>query len=541
MELDYDSIIIGGGFGGIFHLHHLRKLGFSAHLFEAGAKLGGIWYWNCYPGARVDTEVPVYQIPELELNAEFDWKEKYPGREALRDYFEHIDKVWGLKKDISFNSRVTGAQWDNEKLRWDVKIAQMQLNGPTEIIRHSKSIILCTGFASKPYYPPFADPKKFKGLMYHTSAWPQESMSMKGKRVAVIGTGASGVQVVQTIAHEVKSMTVYQRTPNYALPMGNNELPQERLDYYREKYPELVEKMNTTYAGFLYDFHPGECMKATPEEREALFEELYHKGGLHFWLGTYQDILKNLEANNFAYEFWRRKTQERVHDKEKAEKLAPANPPHPYGTKRVSLEMNYFEAFNQENVDVVALKENPIDTFTEKGIRTADGEEREFDLIVLATGFDAISGGIVQIDVRGEDGRSIGEKWSDGIRTHLGMASRNFPNMFIIYGPQAPTAFATGAYSAQVQGRWVGDCLSYLRDNEYSKIQPKVEAEEEWNEHVNEVAQAGLFSETESWYFGTNIPGKRKEALNYMGGMQMYKQKLRENRENGYASFDLEK
>ena len=258
-------------------------------------------YWNCYPGARVDTEVPVYQIPDDDLFKDFHWSEKYPGREALRDYFDHIDKVWDLQKDISFNSRVTGAQWDEEKLRWNVKVAQMQLNGPTEIERHSQSIIVCTGFASAPYYGEFAGKEKYKGLMYHTSAWPQEGISIKGKRVAVIGTGASGVQVVQTIAPDVKAMTVYQRTPNYALPMGDNVLPEERLQYYKDQYPEMIKKMYSTFAGFLYDFNPGKCMEATPEEREALFEELYSKGGLHFWLGTYQDVLQNKTANDMAY------------------------------------------------------------------------------------------------------------------------------------------------------------------------------------------------------------------------------------------------
>jgi len=540
MELDYDVIIVGGGFGGIFHLHHLRKLGFSVRLFEAGAKLGGIWYWNCYPGARVDTEVPVYQIPDEELFQDFEWKEKYPGRDALRDYFEHMDKVWGLSKDISYNSRVSGAQWDDSKSRWDVTVTQMQLNGPVKIVRHSKSIIICTGFASAPYYPPFKGQDKFKGLMYHTSAWPQEDMSMKNKRVAVVGTGASGVQVIQTIAPQVKQLTVYQRTPNYALPMGDNVLPEERLQYYKKNYPELIEKINTTYAGFLYDFHPGECMKATPEERDALFEELYNKGGLHFWLGTYQDILKNKEANNLAYEFWRKKTNARVNDKRKAEILAPQTPPHPYGTKRVSLEQNYYEAFNRPEVDIISLKEDPIDTFTETGIRTVSGDEREFDLIVMATGYDAISGGVTQIDIRGEAGRTVKEKWAEGTRTHLGICVKEFPNMFIIYGPQAPTAFATGAYSAQVQGKWVGSCLSYLRENGYNKIQPTSEAEEEWWKHVDEAGRAGLFSETESWYFGTNIPGKPKEALNYMAGMASYKQKCKESVDNGYSGFLLE-
>lgn len=301
MELDYDAVIIGGGFGGVFALQNMKKLGFTAHLFEAGAALGGIWYWNCYPGARVDTEVPVYQLPDEELFKDFHWDEKYPGRDALRQYFNHVTKVWDLDKSISYNSRVTAAHWDAENSRWQVKVAQMQLNGPTEIVRYARSLIVATGFASAPFYPTIPSMDKYRGLHYHTSAWPQNDINMEGKRVAVIGTGASGVQVIQTIAPQVKSLTVYQRTPNFALPMGNNKLPKERLRYYRKNYPELMEKMNTTFAGFMYDFNPGECMKASPEEREALFEELYNKGGLHFWLGTYQDVLKDKRANDMAY------------------------------------------------------------------------------------------------------------------------------------------------------------------------------------------------------------------------------------------------
>ncbi|KAK5019477.1 hypothetical protein BJ546DRAFT_917241 [Cryomyces antarcticus] len=534
---EYDAIIIGGGFGGVYHLHHLRKLGFNVHMFEAGSQLGGVWYWNCYPGARVDTECPVYQFSDSELFKDWKWTERYPGRDELRRYFDHVDKIWDLKKDISFNSRVTAAHWNKESSQWDVTVAQNQIGGTTELVARSKSILCCTGFASKPYTPPFAGMEKFQGIKYHTSEWPQEGVDLKGKRVGVIGTGASGVQVVQTVMPEVKELTVFQRTPNYALPMGQYKITDERNQEFKKNYPELVAKIRSTFAGFLYDFDSGECLKATEEERRELYERLYTTGGLHFWLGTYQDVLKNKEANDTAYKFWREKTIARINDPATAEILAPKVAPHPYGTKRVSLEQNYFEVFNKDNAHVVDVKKNPIETFTANGIRTADGKEHELDVVVLATGFDSISGGITLIDIRGEDGTSLKDKWAQGVWTYLGMTSVGFPNMFMVYGPQAPTAFATGPCSAETQGEWIGQCLSHMRDQKLTTIKPTEEAEAEWRTHVNDVGKQGLFSDTESWYFGTNIPGKPKEALNYMAGMQMYKQKCWESANNGYRGF----
>lgn len=258
---------------------------------------------NCYPGARVDTECPVYQFTDEKLFEDWNWTEKYPGQEELRRYFEHVDKIWGLKKDITFNSRVTAAHWDSLNQSWVVKIAQLQVGGIVEIERYCKALITCTGFASKPYLPHFAAQDTYQGLLVHTSAWPQEGLETKGKRIAVIGTGASGVQVVQTTAHETAALDVYQRTPNYALPMGPIAITNERNQEFKDRYASMVEQIKSTFAGFLYDFNPGECLKATDDERERLYEELYYKGGLHFWLGTYKDVLQNKAANDTAYEF----------------------------------------------------------------------------------------------------------------------------------------------------------------------------------------------------------------------------------------------
>jgi cation diffusion facilitator CzcD-associated flavoprotein CzcO len=533
----YDVVVVGGGFGGTHMLHLLRDLGFSTHMFEAGAALGGIWYWNCYPGARVDTESPVYQLTAPELFKDWVWSERYPGRDELVRYFDHIANVWKLNNDISFNSRVQQAHWNAINNQWDLTISQTNASGCVEFRAHATSVIFCTGFASKTYTPPFRGMKNFKGTMAHTAEWSQDVI-FKNKRVAVIGTGASGVQVIQTIAPEVSQLTVFQRTPNLALPMGQKKLTQETNDQLKQQYPGLVKKMKSTYAGFLYDFDPRKCFEVSEEERLRLYEELYHKGGVYFWLGTFSDVLKNKDANDTAYEFWRTKTINRINDAAVAEKLAPKVAPHPYGTKRVSLEQDYFEVFNHSNVEIVDLKSTPLETFTTNGIRIG-AIEYEFDIIVLATGFDSVTGGLTQIDIQGEDGTSLKQKWEKGVWTHLGMTTSGFPNMFMVYGPQAPTAFATGPSCAEAQGEWIGKCLTFLRDSNYHSIQPTPEAEAQWRDHVNTSAQEGLYSQTESWYFGDNIPGKPREALNYMAGMPQYKQKCQESISNGYREFIL--
>ena len=530
----YDVIVVGGGFGGTHVLHKLRGLGFNTHMFEAGAALGGIWYWNSYPGARVDTECPVYQLTDPELFKDWTWTERYPHRDELVRYFAHVSKVWDLEKDITFNSRVEAAHWNQDMSRWDIKVSQ----NVTTLAAQASHIVFCTGFASKAFTPAYNGMENFTGKICHTGFW-DNSIEFENKRVAVIGTGASGVQVVQTVSPIVKELTVFQRTPNLALPMGQKPITKERNEEFKANYAQMVKKMKTTYAGFLYDFDPRLCLEVSEKDRLELFEELYNKGGVYFWLGTFSDVLVEKEANSMAYKFWWEKTRARIYDPVKAEKLAPTVAPHAYGTKRVSLEQSYFECFNQENVDVVDLKSNPIETFTSNSIKTKDGAEYPVDVVVLATGFDAVTGGLTQIDIRGCDGSTIKENWANGVKTNLGLTVSNFPNMFMVYGPQAPTAFATGPSCAEAQGEFIANCLSFLRDNKFKSIQPTFEAEQAWKAHVNEGAQEGLYSQTKSWYFGDNVPGKPREALNYMGGMPLYKQKCRESCENGFKDFIL--
>jgi len=479
----------------------------------------------------------VYQLTAPELFKDWTWDERYPGRDELVRYFDHISNIWDLKKDISFNSRVQKAHWNEATKQWDLTVVQATEWGPQESTTCCKSVVFCTGFASKKYVPPFPGMENFKGAISHTAEW-NENIELKDKRVAVVGTGASGVQVVQTISPIVKQLTLFQRTPNMALPMGQKKRTAQDIQEFKEGYPELVKKMRSTYAGFLYDFDPRKTFDVSEEERNQLFEELYHKGGVYFWLGTFSDVLKDKRANDLAYDFWREKTIRRIKDPAMAEVLAPKVPPHAFGTKRISLEQDYFEQFNRDNVNVVDLNSEPIETLTSHGIQTKNGEQ-EFDVVCLATGFDSVTGGLTQIDIRGVDGITIKDKWSNGVWTHLGMTTTGFPNMFYIYGPQAPTAFATGPACAEAQGDWIGKCLSFMRENNVNSIQPRPEAEAAWKEHVNTSAQEGLFSETKSWYFGDNIPGKAREALNYMAGLQQYKQKCAESTKGGYKDSIL--
>lgn len=439
------------------------------------------------------------------------WKQKFPGRDELVDYFRHLDRVWKLSKDITFNSRITKMRWDQQRSRW-----KCDINGGESSVS-AWAVVLCTvrstllsgieqhlislvqGFASKHYIPPYKNIDTFKGTMIHTSQWPQEGFNLDDKKVAVIGTGASGVQAIQEISKVAGKLTVFQRTPNTALPMDNPNQTAATNKTMRTGFEDTAEKMRKTFAGFDYEFDFTNPAEVPKEERFRIYESLYHRGGLQFWLGTYMDILYKEELNEEAYQFWRNKVLPRINDKRNQDILAPEKKPDPFGTKRISLEVNYFECFNQDNVELVDVKNNNIAEFVPEGIKTSDGQVHDFDVVIFATGFDSITGGITQIDLVGTDGKSVEEKWKEGTYTHLGMTTSKFPNMFFTYGPQAPTAFATGPSSAETQGSWIVECLKYMRENGYSSIDPTHEAEKEWRKHVNEVADKSLFPQANSW------------------------------------------
>ena len=528
--LDYDVVIVGAGFAGLYQLHRLRAAGLSVVLLEAGSSLGGIWHWNCYPGARVDTHVPMYEYSDETLWRDWYWEERFPDWQALRRYFEHVDARWDLRRDIRFETRVLGATWHEASRQWQVETEDRLLR--------TRFFVLCTGFAAKAHIPDLPGLADFDGAWHHTAQWPQDGVDMTGLRVGIIGTGASGVQVTQEAAEIATAVTVFQRTPMLALAMQQRRLTREEQDEAKAGYPELFRRRTQTNSGFDYFSAGDSALAVSDEERLATFERLWQAGGFNFWAGGYADLLIDEVSNRYAYDFWREKVRARVADPAIADLLAPADPPHPFGAKRPSLEQTYYDVFNQENVGLVDLRSSPIERVTTTGLQTHDGHH-ELDLLVLATGFDAVTGGLTSIDITGRDG-TLKQHWEGGVRTHLGVASSGFPNLLYLYGPQSPSGFCNGPTCAEVQGDWVVDLLVHLRDRGITRIEATAQAETVWRDQVQGIAAMTLFPRADSWYMGANIPGKSREMLNWPGGLQLYLHLCRTAAAEGYTGFDLD-
>ncbi|QSE94742.1 NAD(P)/FAD-dependent oxidoreductase [Rhodococcus pseudokoreensis] len=528
---ELDVLVVGAGFAGLHQLDRLRKLGFSVKIFEAGAGLGGIWYWNCYPGARVDSEGAIYQYAREDLWRDFDYTELYPGWQELRRYFEHVDGKLDLSRDIRFDTRVESAVFDADANTWTVRAT----DGHTVTARY---VVLCTGFGSKPYIPPIDGLDRFDGPCHHTGLWPQEGLDFTGKRVAVIGTGASGVQVAQEAAKDAASLTIFQRTPIQALPMRQKQLDAAAHSDLKKGMSDRFARRIDSFSGFDFDFLPKSALEVSEEERRETYEKLWEEGGFRFWLGTFNDVLFDQAANDTAYAFWRDKTRARIADPVLAEKLAPEVAAHPLGVKRPSLEQNFYDIFNQDNVHLVDLRETPIESVTETGIRTSDTEQ-EFDIIVLATGFDASTGGITAIDLEGTDGQTLREKWSEGVRAHLGVATAGFPNLLFVYGPHSPSGFCNGPTCAEIQGDLIVETLEHMREAGLQRIEATAEAENAWRDHVTELVGPTLFDKANSWYVGANIPGKPRQMLLYPGGLPQYLDNWRRSASESYSGFVL--
>jgi cyclohexanone monooxygenase len=534
---ELDVLVVGGGFAGMYQLDRLRTLGHSVKLYEAGSGLGGVWHWNTYPGARVDTWAPVYQFSREDVWRDWNWSELYPGGEELRRYFQHVDEKLDLSRDIRFDTRVVAAEFDEDDRRWVVR-ARNEQTGETTTAR-ARYLFLCLGFGSQPHYPQLPGLETFRGDWFHTARWPQGGYDVTGKRVGVLGTGASGVQVIQEIAPIVDHLTVLQRTPNTALPMGQRALDDEANRELKKSYPERFANRSSTWAGFDYDFQVKGLLELPPDERTARLEELWAGAGLRPWLGGFLDVLFDAEANAIIYDFWRDKVRCRIADPALAEMLAPTEQRHPWGVKRISLEQNYFEVFNRDNIDLVDLHANPLQHVTPNGVVTADGVEHALDVLVLATGFDAVTGGMTAIDIRNAAGETFADVFADGTRTALGKATAGFPNLLYVYGPQSPSAFCNGPTCAELEGEWLVQCVEHLRANGLTRIEATHEAEKEWGAHVLELTEPSLFPLAKSWYMGANVPGKKRELLAYPGGLPTYLQKCKDSAENGYAGFLL--
>jgi cation diffusion facilitator CzcD-associated flavoprotein CzcO len=523
----FDAIIIGAGITGLYQLHRLQQLGLSVRLYEDGDGVGGTWYWNRYPGCRFDSESETYGYSfSKELLQEWDWKEHYSGQPENERYLNYVADKFDLRGNIQLNSRVTAAVYDEKASRWEVQIN----NGERA---RAQFLIGAVGILSAHFTPPFEGVDSFKGSSYHTGRWPKEPVKFGGKRVAVIGTGPTAVQLITEIAKECGHLTVFQRTPNYCAPLRNAQVAPETQRRFKATYDEIHKRIRETPAGFMYDFDPRSALEVPREERLAVYEKLWAQPGFSKWLGNFRDIMTDRDANEDFAEFVRNKIRARVKDPVVAERLVPKD--HPFGSKRIPLESGYYEQFNRDNVLLIDVRETPIERITPKGIKTSD-KEYEFDIIIYATGFDAVSGALTRIDIRGEGGRTFKDTWADGPRTYLGLQTAGFPNFFIATN----SAFCNYPVCAETIVEWISDCIHYMREKGYARIAPTREAEEAWVAHAAELASHTLLSDAKSWFMGSNIPGKKRALLLYADSAPNYRAKCAEVAAKGYEGFVLE-
>ncbi|MEO1064722.1 MAG: NAD(P)/FAD-dependent oxidoreductase [Actinomycetota bacterium] len=524
-----DAVIVGGGFNGCYLLHRLREEGYAVRLVEAEPRLGGVWQANRYPGARVDSHVPNYEFSMEEIWRDWIWSEKFPGRDELVAYFEHIDDVLDLGRDVDLGTRITSAHVSTDDDRWTLG---------TDVGRRygCRYLLLCLGFGSARYVPDLPGLGSFTGPCHHTARWPEDGVDLAGRRVGVVGTGASGVQVVQEAAKVAGHLTVFQRTPVTAIPMRQERLDPDAQRAAKADLPEIFARRNAPPGSF-HDLQREDvgAMAVSAERRREVLEAAWQRGGFHFWFGTFNDVLMDEAANRTVYDFWRDRTRERVDDPVTAELLAPDEPPYPFGTKRPSLEQDYYDQFNRPNVDLVDLRTTPIEAITPTGIRTS-GTHIELDVIVLATGFDANTGGMTTLDLPDLDGVQLADRWADGADTHLGVAVPGFPNLLMLYGPQSAASFCNGPVCAELQGEWVVELLDHVRAGGHSRFDSSPDAARWWTGQLAEVAERTLFGRTASWYMGANVPGKRRQLLNHPSS-DVYLGELRACAAAGYRGF----
>lgn len=525
----FEIVIVGAGFNGLYQLKTLRDAGWSVRLVEAGSGLGGVWHNNRYPGARVDCHVPNYEYSMPEIWKDWNWSERFPGREELVAYFDHVDSVWDLSRDIDLNTRVNKAHFDEDARRW-------MLGSDDGRSYDCQWLLMCTGFGSAPYVPDLDGLDTFAGITHHTAQWPLEGLALDGERVGIIGTGASGVQVAQEAAPVAEHLTLFQRSPVYALPMEQRALTSEEQALAKLEYPEIFRRRNAPPGSF-HDMERVNlsALEVSDADRLEIFEDRWAKGGFHFWVGTFKDTLSDLDSNRLSYDFWRDKTRLRIKDESLHEVLAPTDPPYPFGTKRPSLEQGFYDIFDRDNVSLVDLIQDPLLEITETGVTTGAGHV-ELDVLVLATGFDANTGGFTRLDFRGSGGRTIGEAWADGVDTHIGIASPGFPNMLMLYGPQSAGAFCNGPVCAEVQGKWIVDLLDHVRTNKLTRFDTNAEHASQWSDELAGWAEKTLFGMADSWYMGANVPGKRRQLLN-IPNSDTYLRALDDCAEAGYRGF----
>jgi len=523
-----DAVVVGAGFGGLYMLHRLRGMGLRARVFEAGSGVGGTWFWNRYPGARCD--VPSleysYQFSD-ELQQEWEWSERYATQPEILRYLNHVADRFDLRRDIELDTRVESAHFDEGEGLWRVRTADGR--GVT-----ARWCIMATGCLSSANLPDIPGLDSFKGRTFHTGHWPHEPVDFTGRRVGVIGTGSSAIQSVPLIARQASELYVFQRTPAYSVPAHNRLLDKEEQEEFKSHYAEYRAIGRTEHPfGFAHHMRQDLATAASPEERQQRFEEYWKKGGLEYG-GAYADVLLDERANAEAAEFVRSKIREIVEDPETATALCPD---YILGAKRLCVDTGYYATYNRPNVHLVNIRGTPIEAITPEGLRVG-GKDYRLDDIVLATGFDAMTGALLRIDIRGRQGVPLSERWSAGPRTYLGLATAGFPNMFIITGPGSPSVLTNMVPSIEQHVEWIADAIGYLRQQGIATMEAEEGAQDAWVEHVNDVGNATLFPRGNSWYVGANVPGKPRVFMPYVG-FPPYVQKCREVAEHGYEGFRL--
>jgi len=525
------AVIVGAGFSGLYLLHRLRGLGFSTRVFERGADVGGTWYWNRYPGARCDVESMQYSYSfDEDLQQEWHWPEKFSAQPDILAYANHVADRFDLKKDITFDTTVTAAHFDEAARRWTIE------TDTGERIR-AQFFVMATGCISTAQIPAIEGIDSYKGRTFHTGAWPHEKVDFTGERIAVIGTGSSGIQAIPVLAREAAHVTVFQRTPNYSLPSQNCPMTDEYERSWKEHYTDLRENMRSSFHGSLKDLNDRPALSVSETERQETYQKRWDIGGTPF-LGSFNDLLTDKEANDTAAEFVRQQIKKIVKDPATADLLGPKT--YPIGTKRICVDSGYFETYNRDNVDLVDISETPIERFTPDGL-VVDGKHYAVDSVVFATGFDAMTGTLFRVDIRGRGGQALKEKWEAGPRTYLGLMSEAFPNMFMITGPGSPSVKSNMIISIEQHVDLVTDSLVHMRANGLETMEPERQAEDDWVDHVQEAANRTLFPLANSWYMGSNIPGKPRLFTPYIGGVGRYRQICEQMVADGYKGFRFER
>ncbi len=530
-----DALVIGTGVAGLYELHQLREMGLKVHACDTASDVGGTWYWNRYPGAKFDSEAYIYQyLFDEKLYAGWTWSERFPGQPEIERWMHYIADMLDLRRDISFSTKITTATFNESAGRWRVETDQGD-------VIDTQFVIGCTGMLSAPLTDRFPGQSSFKGQIVHTGRYPKGGLDLEGKRVAVIGTGATGIQVIQTIAPIVDKLTVFVRTPQYVLPMKNPKYGPDEAHWYKGRFDELKTNIPHTFTGFEYDFQHT-WANLSPAERRAILEEIHADGSLKLWLASFAEMFFDEAVSEEISEFVRQKMRARLKDPRLIEILVPKKGDYGFGTHRVPLETQYLEAYLRDNVEAVSVRGNPIVEILPEGVKLEDGTVYEVDTIIMAVGFDAGSGALARIDITGRDGVKLAEEWRQDIRTTLGLMKFGFPNLFMTGAPLAPSAALCNMTTClQQQTEWIARCIGDTRASGNNVIEPTEAGEDEWVRHHDETANATLIAKTNSWYTGSNVPGKPRRVLSYTGGVGTYRAKCDAVADEGYPMFTMSK